>query len=317
MNQHVQQSMPAHLKKYVGSGHGYIPQHAERAIAQQMQKTMPAHLKQYAGAYMQQNIIQPNSARPAVMPAAPRTTPHPPMPDKLRRGHSMPYGEQHTVELNSLPNDQSLFQAEQPPQGPNHPAYDFILNPGQPPPRRSWLPAGASAATRALIVAGIVGVLLIGFAVLRNILSSKPGVDSFISIAQDQQELIHLVGNASGQDDLSSENQNFVATAGLSLDSSQGDLIEFLGKNHQKLDLKSLNLKINRTTDEQLAFAATSGTYNSTFQEVMTARLHLYVHDLEQAFSTSKSQAGRALLSDDYKQAKLLLKQLSAANPAN
>jgi hypothetical protein len=319
INQHMQQSMPAHLKKYVNSDRPtYIPQHAEKQIAQYMDKKMPAHLKSYTGAYMQQRIVQPSTARPNIaQPATP--APHAPVPDPLRRGHSIPYGSQHTVELDTLPEATPLFQADQPATPPEQPAapapqgsnYDFITSPEQP-KRRLSLPGGDSKLKKVLFAAGGLLVLMIIFVVLKGVLAGSSNLPLFVGIAEDQQELIHLVTNAKQQPDLSSDNQNFVATAQLSLSSSQSDLLKYLAANHKKVVPKQLGLKISTATDEQLTAAASAETYNQTFKDVMKTKLTGYSNNLKQAYRQTTGKKGRAQLSADYDQAQLLLTQLNS-----
>jgi hypothetical protein len=313
MNQHMQQNMPQHLKKYVGENAAYVPRHMEAQVAKQMQKNMPAHLKQYAGAYMQQNVVQHNTERLHNNYQTPReVTPHAPLPDKLRRGHSQPYGEQHTVELNTLPNDQSMFQPDQPQQpAPQQPQsdYEFFLNPEQP-AKQSRLPGGNSTATRALLFGGLLVVLMIVFAVAKSLLGGSANLTGFVSVAQDQQSMLHILQSAGQQQDLSTDNKNFAATAEISLDSAQSDLIGYLKINHQKVSVKQLNLKISSSVDTQLAAAASGSTYNQTFKEVMQTQLNSYVVHLQQTYQQTSGPKGRALLNSDYAQAKLLLNQL-------
>ena len=326
MSQQMQRNMPAHLKKYTGSDRpAYIPQHIEKQLNQQMQKNMPGHLKQYAGAYMQQRVIQPsmspNMTKPIVNHANPGLPSRPPTPDLQRLGHSMPTGEQFTVPVNPTPQPQppQQLQSQQPglqqPEvtGPHPPAYDFIMNPNQPPPKKAGLPGGNSTATRALFFSGAIFLLLVGFMIVRSILSGGSNLSSFVSVAQDQQALIHLTTNAAEQDDLSVSNQNFAATAQLSLTSAQTGLVTYLQDNGQKVDVKQLSAKISTATDERLTTAAAATTYNQTFQEIMKTKLTDYISHLQQTYDQSEGETGRALLSDQYDQAQLLLTQLESA----
>jgi hypothetical protein len=324
MTQHMQQNMPAHLKKYVGDNAAYVPKHMEAQVAQQMQKNMPSHLKQYAGAYMQQQVMQPNVSRlHGPQSDGPRpVAPHAPLPDKLRRGHSMPVGEQHTVELNTLPNDKSLFQADQPAasstsQGPPVQPYDFIMNPEQQLPGQPGLPGSNSPLMRILIIGGLIVVLIIAFVVIKSMLGGSSNLPKFVAVAQDQQEMIHITSIANQQATLSTENQNFSTTAQLSLSSAQSDLLKYLKANHQKVSVKQLNLKVSRQVDTELQNASAATTYNQTFNEIMQAQLSNYMSQLKAAYQTSESDKGRALLNDQYTQAQLLQDQLKAASTSS
>src|SRR4051812_868975 len=92
IDKQLQQSAPAHLKKYVGTG-AYVPQHAQKALQQHLQKTAPGHLKQYAGAFVEQSIVQPGLRGPSA-PAAPPPA-RPPVPIQNRLDHSNVPGSQY------------------------------------------------------------------------------------------------------------------------------------------------------------------------------------------------------------------------------
>jgi hypothetical protein len=315
MTQHMQQNLPQHLKKYVGENAAYVPKHMEAQLNQAMTKNMPAHMKKYAGAYMQQQVVQPNTTRL-------HTTPQPhipaavaPMPDKLRLDHSQ-YGEQHTIDPASM-SAANLFRADanqapqpaQPQAPPPHQPYDFIMNPASA-PKAPLLPGGNSLLKRVLVVGGGLVLLLIVFSILKGVLGGGSNLQSYVGIAQDQQGIIHIVNAATQQKDLSQNSLNFATTAQLSLSSAQSDLVDYLGKNGQKLDRKQLNLGVSTALDKQLGAAIVASTYEQTFREVMQNKLTEYMSDLQKAFGQSKGKNGRTLLSDDYKQAKLLAAQL-------
>ena len=164
---------------------------------------------------------------------------------------------------------------------------------------------------RAIYFGGGLLVLLIIFLIVKGILSNNPGAALFTSIAQDQQELIHLATNAGKQPGLTTSNQNFAATSQSSLTSAQSAIIKAILGSGAKLKVKTLDLKVSATTDAQLASAATAGTYDQTFQTVMNTKLEAYVGDLKQAYAKTGDKNSRALFSNDYKQAQLLITQLN------
>ena len=329
MKAHIEATMPAQYKPYLSDSRpGLIPTNVEQKLSTAMQKNMPAHLKPYAGAYMQQRIVQPGSASSTPSSIAP----HPPSPDLLRRDHSAP-AQQYTVEPNTLPvAAKSLFEAKQTPPsstpvaqpnqppvsspGPYDPGYAFIMNPSQPPKRRVALPSVPGLgplATKVLIgLAGLVLVLII-FSVTKSALSGSGNVPALTAVAQDQQELAHLSTNAALQTDISTTNQTFAATASLSLASAEAQLISYLSLNGHKLAAKQLSLKVSVSTDSSLTAAESTGNFNQTFVSIMQSKLGTYMSDLNTAYKLTKGAKGRALLVSDYKQAQLLLSQLSAS----
>jgi len=259
--------------------------------------------------------------------ARPGTTFQPaPTPDKMRLDHSA-QASQYSVDQQAVPSHAAnLFQADaaaapgQPadpaPAGPQPAPYDFILSPAEAPKQRR-LPGGNSPLQRALLITGGIFALLIIFVVLKGLLGGGANLDGFVGVTQDQQELIHLVNGASQQQNLSADNQNFVATAQLGLGTSQQQLLQYLAKNHKKVSTKQLALKVTKSVDEQLTAAATAGTYNQTFKTVMSAKLAAYQSDLKRTYQTHSGKVGRSLLSDDFNQAKLLLTQIQNASTAS
>lgn len=327
MAQHMQQNVPAHLQKYT-QGNAYVPQHAEAQLAQAMQKNMPAHLKQYAGAYMQQRIIEPNGARLHAPNSSPNPTPPPPQPNSLRRDHSM-FSQQYAVDPSKLSGGQVILPPDQPSQNPVQPntsspnpdfsqpqgqPYDFIMNP-QKPPKKSFFGGSTSPLIRVAIILVSILLLLLLLIILKNALAGKPKLDSYVTVAQDQQELIHLATNASQQQDLSTNNHNLAATAQLSLASGQSQVLKYLSSNRFKVSAKTLALKVSANTDQQLASAEAAGTYNQTFQSIMQSQLNSYANDMKLAYQQNSGKNGRALLNNQYNQAVLLLQQTNV--PAN
>jgi len=326
MNQHMQQTMPAHLRKYMDGSISYVPQAAQKQISQYMERSMPAHMKQYAGAYMEQKVAMTNTARPNIGGASRQIFQPAPMPDKMRLEHNRP-AQQYSVDPGAMPSHAAnLFRSDgtpppplqpqqQPttPVGPLQPDYSFITDPNQPKPKKSLLPTGSSGPMRALIIGALLVVLMVVFVVVKGLLAGGSGnYDGYVSVEEDQQALIHILNSAVQQQNLNNTNQNFVATATLSLNSSQQDLSAYLSQNHKKITSKQQVSKISASTDSQLSDAATAGTYNQTLHDVMKTKLNSYLNDLSAAYKQSTGKKGRALLSSDYDQGQLLLQQLDA-----
>lgn len=193
--------------------------------------------------------------------------------------------------------------------------YDFIMNPQKPArrPLLSKLPAGSSLPARIAYIFGGLLILLIIFIFVKGLFGGS-NFTSFVGIVQDQQEMIHLAASASQQQNLTVGDQNFAATAKLSLSSSQSAIIKYLVGNGQKLNTKTLNLKVSAATDQQLQNSLAAATYDQTFQQIMNGKLKAYVSDLKQTYTQTTGKNGRALLNDDYKQAQLLLTQLNSVS---
>lgn len=311
MAEHVQQSMPAHLKQYQG-GDSFIPQRAENEMTKHLEKTLPPHLKQYAGAYMQQNIVQPSlgkpgtSVSPSSMPTGPSPIPHAPV--LTVQPNTPQNGPQDSYAANTV----SPAQEER--TAPDQP-YAFITNPAQTPKQSplARLPGGNSALMRGLVLLGGLLVLVIIFAIFKSLLGGGANLTPLVGIAQDQQELIHIATNASQQPSISAADQNLATTMRLSLASSQSETIAYLVGNHKKVTIKILDLKLSTTTDKQLSAAAAATTYDQTFQEVVQTKLTAYASALQQAYKLDNGKKGRALLTKSFQQTQLLQTQLTAA----
>lgn len=188
------------------------------------------------------------------------------------------------------------------------------MNPQKPPrrPLLSGLPGSHGLPGRLLYVAGGLLVLVILIVIIKGAFGGS-NFTGFVTVAQDQQELIHLATNATQQQTISAANLNFASTVRLAMTTSQANLIQYLLNNHHKLNNKTLSLKVSAAADQQLTNAVAATTYDQTFQQIMNGKLKAYSSDLRQAYQMNKGPKGRALLNDDYNQAQLLLTQLDSA----
>ncbi len=154
--------------------------------------------------------------------------------------------------------------------------------------------------------------MLVLILILRAFTGGGGNAAVLITVAQDQTELIHLADNASVEDSLSSKNANLAATVQAAVSSSRSQIANYLAKAGKKVDAKQASLKISSMTDEQLTAAASAGTYNQTFEDIMRSQLDEYGKDLQKAYQANKGPKGRAILTDSYDQAKLLGVQLNS-----
>jgi hypothetical protein len=331
MAQHLQQSMPGNLQKYLNTSQpSYVSRGMEKTLTKQMQKNLPAHLQQYAGAYMQQRIIDPNNfhmGNPTSQAPAPTAQPH--TPDVMRFDHGTafnspvdkPAAEQlrpGTSTSATASPPPSAESAQQPtPNQTTAPAspYEFITNPKQPVRRPLSLPlpglSGVSPFARRLLTASLgLFVLIILIAVVKSALSGTSNVPSLLAVAQDQQELVHLTTNAQNSA-LSLNDQNFVATAQLAVASAQTQLVHYLNINGHSVSDTELNLKVSSSIDQNLTQAQSAGTYTQSFNSTLVTQLSNYLSDIRQAYKLTSGVHGKALLSSDFNQAQLMLGEIS------
>jgi hypothetical protein len=320
--QHMEKAVPSQFKKYANA---YVQQKVmsqHMAIASAMPQSVPNPVSHSSVPnLLSQDHSHPPEEQHIAQPATksiPGTTVYPVAPEQPQ---SVSPSEQPVVPT-------PTFQPEQPPgpsptsiypPGPALPPvpqpqpYDFITNPEQPARQRRLpsLPGVSPTVTRAIFIAIGLVVLLILFIIIKGLLSGGSNLTSFVGIAQDQQELIHLATNASQQQGITTSNQNFAATTHLSLSNAQAAIIKYMVTNGQKVNPKTLNLKVSTATDNQLTAASAATTYDQTFQEIMKTKLTAYLNALQQTYKQINGKKGRALLTDDYKQAQLLLIQLN------
>jgi len=207
------------------------------------------------------------------------------------------------------------FEGRNQPAGTPQHDYSFILEPATPPPKPKFSMGGSSTLTRSLQALGVVVVLLVAFVIVKDVLgSSGGGVDTaaMLTVAADQQELVHLVTNVYQKPHLSSTTINSSVTIQLTATDSQRKLLAYLKQNGTKTNVKELATKANPTLDTALTAAQTNGTFDQTYQTIMKSQLNTYELDLKTAYAGDKGVNGRALLSGYYDAAKLLLDQLSS-----
>lgn len=184
------------------------------------------------------------------------------------------------------------------------------------PPRRSLLPIGSSPLIRVAVVLGGLLILLVLFLIIKGLFGHS-NIPALVTVAQDQQEIIHLTTNPGQQKNgppasLSVASQNFAITAKLSITSAQSDLIQYMQNNGKKVKPKTLSLKVSKNLDDQLTGAIANNTYDQLFKQTMQNKLGEYEQALKIAYKETKGPKGRTLLSNDYNSAQLLLQQLNS-----
>jgi len=299
---------PKSPAQFYHNRHTYVPPRVEKAMARKLEQSLPASMKKFVGPYMEQTVVSPGMAGNAATLHSPSFTPHPVNPYEP----TQPTAQQPTP-----------AEPAQPPAPGSE--YEFIVNPQVPkktgPAISLPLLSGINPTlSRIIIAAGGLVLLLIVFSVLKGLLTSPPANMALLtSVAQDQQEIIHLTNSATEQQQtpVSTTNKNFAATAQLSVLSSQASLVHYMALNGKKVNLKILSLKINPALDNRLTTAAAATTYDQTFQEIMNNQLTNYIGDLQQAYQQTRGKNGRALLNDCYNQAQLLSTQLNSSPPAS
>lgn len=206
------------------------------------------------------------------------------------------------VPLQPLPSTQAAY---------NPVDYEFITNP--PKPKHRWLGGGSSQTSRLLLLAGgLLVIVIIVWAAAALFSPKSNNAVSLTAIAQQQTEISRVAGVALMQPGASQTTRSLAASTSLTIGTDQANLVTFLKKNGIKLSPKQLALRRNLATDAALTAAASAGNFDSAYAATVRTELNAYGNNLSQAYVNSKSPALKSLLSQDYNNAQLLIKQIPA-----
>lgn len=199
------------------------------------------------------------------------------------------------------------YQQYQAPQ-PGSP-YEFILNPAKPPKKKFGLGKNNFVLTLVVIVGGAFLVMLILTVILNAVGSKKLSKGDLIGLAQTESELVR-VSQAATASATQQTTKNLAVTIQLSMTTQQKRNLDFLQANGVKVDQKQLGLKQNATTDQQLASAKTTSTFDLVFSQLIQAQLEDYAKSLKQLNSVASNKTESDLTSTFYEQTQLLIAQI-------
>jgi hypothetical protein len=187
--------------------------------------------------------------------------------------------------------------------------YDFILNPQQAPKKRLNLPFGGDSffAKVAFIVGGALLLMIVLAVIINLFFGGQTNVDKLVSVTQSEQEIIRL--SAEGGNATSQPVKDAAVTTRLSVTTHQKQWLAFLARHGRELKNEQLNLKEDPTTDNKLKLAQQTSTFDTTYITIMRSQLEAYADELRTAHSGMSNKADRDLLSTQYDEVQLLLKQ--------
>ncbi len=195
----------------------------------------------------------------------------------------------------------------QPPSQTNNP-YDFIFQENV--PKRGL---GGGDKKKTLIIFATIVLAVIGLLILILSLAFRgSGSDTapYISIAQQQAEMIRITTPANEADALRTQAaKNLATNAQAVLQTDQKLLVDLLGKNGTKIGEKELAAKQSAATDAALEAAKTTGTYDSTYVSTMQTSLKTYQQTLQLTYQKAMTDTEKDLLTKQYNNATLLLEQ--------
>lgn len=193
--------------------------------------------------------------------------------------------------------------------------YNFIMNPEKPKRQLGGSFFNGSPKSLFILLGGVIIVIIILFVVF-NALKPKGLTPEIISLAENQQEIARVAGEAAGQAS-SQAVLNFAASTQASLASEQTQLLAYLAKYGVKPSSNTLALGQNPATDQALKQAESASNFDSVFIQIMNNYLSDYSNQLAAIFAKNKSHTLALQLQADYQASQLLLQQAKDPNLAN
>ncbi len=205
-----------------------------------------------------------------------------------------------------MPPQQTVFSPGQAPVPQNTGQYDFIMQGNHRP--KGLFSLGSSMQTRIIIIlGGCIVLLLVG--IIISAIFTKGGNNTnaaLLGIAQRQAELARISQLPVSQADEQST-QNVAATMYASMLSEQALFSNLLASQGAKPSSKQLAARQSALTDNELASAKTSGTYDQTYLSIASTQLSSYIQALKLAYAAARTTAEKQDLHDAYGDAQLLL----------
>jgi uncharacterized protein with von Willebrand factor type A (vWA) domain len=163
---------------------------------------------------------------------------------------------------------------------------------------------------KALIIGVVLIILLVLFNTVRNLVMPGPDFSGFVSVAQSQQEMNHVLEGASKQKGLSQSANEFIIIAQLGMANDQKSVMNYLALQNIEVKPKELSAKIDTKLDAELAGASSPATYEETFRKAMKTQLTNYQKNLKSTYTSFEGEKGRAILDSSYNNSQLLVTKL-------
>jgi len=247
---------------------------------------------------------QPGSpASPASPPPAP-LQPHQPA-DYVPGGSIQPSAPTNPAP-GQLPNANPLptYPA---PSNANPNDYAFIMNPAKPTAKTSLFGGGSSKLILVVIALVIILLLVGAFALLGN--RPNPNQQAFLSLSQQQAELIRISSIGSAENDASAKTRTTALTTNMTVSTDATNLNSYLSKNGTSFKSEQLALGADANASKRLDTSLSTSTFDSVFNEILVAKLEKYQASLQQTYNQVSGDSAKQVLSTSYDHAELLTKQ--------
>lgn len=261
MTAHLDQSMPANLKKYQNMG-AAMPGHAENAITQHMQESLPNHMKQYAKPYMHQNVVLGGGG----------ASPPPSSPGPTRSPSSFIGPPRDRQQIR---NDNKVTQQD---------PYGFILDPK--PPQQSPLIGGPNSTAKRtiIVVAGFISLIIIAVVAI-NFMNSGSNAQKqrMLEVAQTQTEIVRIA-EASSRKASDDRIARLAALTQTTTRSSLNDTLSALtSRGVSKVSSKDLSKGKNPLNDQALTDGEANSNFDQTYLTLLKQQLDNYLIQLQAA----------------------------------
>jgi hypothetical protein len=196
---------------------------------------------------------------------------------------------------------------------PNNGNYDFILNSGA--TKTNKISMGNSPLKKVLIGFGIFVFLIIILIITTSGGGISKATTAFENIVVAQQKIINVskndfASNSNNQTTQLTTNQlNSLATITAVLSSDQNQILQYLKKSSVAVPSNITTSVTTTALDTQINTAASSGTLSTIYPIFFQTNLTSYIALIKTCYSLTTGTTGRALLTDMYNNATLLLKQ--------
>lgn len=202
----------------------------------------------------------------------------------------------------------------QQPGSPQGNPYDFILNPAPPPKSKKLGSIGGNKflLTIVMLVGGAFLLMIIVALLLNALAPKKINEAELIGLAQSQQELIR-VSTQGARGAVQQTTKDLATTVEYTMLTQEKQTLTVLTRNGTKVGDKQLTLKQKAETDQKLATAKSTSTFDTTFTGLLEDSLNDYANELKQLSALGGSTAERNRLADYYQQTQLLLSRIPYA----
>lgn len=186
--------------------------------------------------------------------------------------------------------------------------YSFILNPSQPQKGSGFgFIKDPFIAKIVFLVGGTLLFMLIAWIVVTLVFGGKGNVETFISLAQREEEIVRV--SAMSRDAVSQQVKNAAINTQVSVKSFQNKTIAYLAGRDRELKPEELTLKKDATVDGRLKQAKETSTFDTVFTTIVRGQLAVYAEELKRAFDNESDGSLRLELAKKYEGVQLLLKQ--------